>query len=61
METNEVKKCVDDLKKLRGLPPYNTPSNIVLNDGRFAKNISDNYSTDVIEMAEIEIAKSGEE
>ena len=51
MKANTVKNCVDDLKKLQGLPPYNTPSNLVFADGIFAKSIERNYSQRVMALA----------
>ena len=43
--------CVEDLKKLRGMPPYDTTSNYVQGDAYFAKSIDRNYSEKTYEQA----------
>nr|DAD77459.1 MAG TPA: hypothetical protein [Podoviridae sp. ctaNW81] len=39
------------LKKLYGLPPYNTWTNICYGDGHFAKSIQEKFSQDEIDKA----------
>ena len=39
------------LKKLYGLPPYNTWTNICYGDGYFAKSIEDKFSKEEIKKA----------
>ena len=56
MKENTVKNCVDDLKKLRALPPYNNPGNLVAYDGIFAKNIERKYSKRVRTLAEKQLS-----
>ena len=43
MKRYDVNSCVEDLKRLKGLPPYDGPSNIVCNDGYFAQSIEQDY------------------
>lgn len=38
-----VNDCVDALRKLEGLPPYDTGSNIVRSDGYFSQSIERDY------------------
>jgi hypothetical protein len=56
VKKNTVKNCVEDLKKLRGLPPYNYPGNLVYADGIFANSIDRNYSKRVQLLAERQLA-----
>lgn len=56
MKENTVKNCVDDLKKLRALPPYNNPGNLVAYDGIFAKSIERKYSKRVRTLAEKQLS-----
>lgn len=43
------------LKKLNGLPPYDTPSNLCRNDGYFAQSIRNNFSEAQIKAAQIQL------
>lgn len=38
-KSKDLDKCIDELKKLHGLPPYNCPSNYCYGDGFFASSI----------------------
>lgn len=44
-----------DLKKLYGLPPYNTPTNTSYGDGYLAKSIKEKYEEDAIKKAKKEL------
>ena len=44
-------KIVDDLKMLRGLPPYDTGSNICRGDGYFARSLEKKYGKTIEELA----------
>ena len=44
-------KLEEILKKLYGLPPYNTWTNICYGDGYFAKSIEDKFSKEEIKKA----------
>ncbi len=57
-KTNTVKNCVVDLKKLRALPPYDTPSNFVAHDGYFSNHINKVYSERVRMLAEKKLTKT---
>lgn len=48
----EIQDAVEDLKKLRGLAPYNQPSNIVYGDARFANSLKYKYSAEAMSEAE---------
>lgn len=48
---NTKEKLIDDLKKFKGLPPYNDWSNICAGDGYFWNDIQKRYT-------ESEIAKA---
>lgn len=48
---NNYEKLKDDLKKLNGLSPYNTPSNICWGDEYFAKSIELRYTREEIKKA----------
>lgn len=52
---NRIKQCADALRKLHGLPPYNTASNYVAHDPYFAKSIDADYTADEIRMAKARI------
>lgn len=54
-------KLVDDLKMLRGLPPYDDRSNLSLNDNYFSANIDREFGTDMVEAAEILIIEPMEQ
>lgn len=54
---SRLNKLVDDLKKLRGIYPYNIPSNQCYKDGYFALSIKNKYTEDEIKKAE-EIIKN---
>ena len=57
MKRRNLKACIDDLKKLSGLPPYDGPSNYVAGDGYFAMSIKRDYDSDILAEAEKEINK----
>lgn len=61
MKRNDVNKCVDDLKKLNGLPPYDGGSNFVRNDGWFARSIEQDYDRATRDEAEKLIAELSRE
>lgn len=42
-----VKRCMDDLWKLRGLPPHDGPSNFIRSDGYFSEQINRTYTPEV--------------
>ena len=46
-----LEKCVDKLKMLRGLKPYNTSSNFCYGDGYFAESIKKEFSKEMIAEA----------
>ena len=48
-------ELLDALKKLNGLPPYDTPSNLCRNDGYFAQSIRNNFSEAQIKAARIQL------
>ena len=52
LDKKNIKKCVDDLRKFNGLPPYNNGSNSCLNDAYFANSISQTHSKFVLKEAE---------
>lgn len=54
-----VTNCVNDLRKFRGLSPYNTPSNYVANDGYFGAWINRNYSKQTRAVAEAILEREG--
>lgn len=43
----------DDLAKLNGEPPYNTPSNICWNDAYFGKSLERKYGATIDELQRI--------
>lgn len=45
----------DDLKKLYGLPPYNTPTNMVYGDGYFARSLKNKYGEEAVNKAKKEL------
>lgn len=57
MDRHNVAKCVDDLKKLNGLPPYDGASNYVQHDGYFAMSIERDYDRRTRDEADKVIAK----
>lgn len=57
MESQDIKACVDDLKKLKGISPYNTSTNYVVNDSWFWMSIQKKYSKETIKQAEQVISK----
>lgn len=52
-----MEKLIDDLKKLKGLPPYDNWSNICCGDGYFWKDIQNRYTESEIEEAQKIIKK----
>ena len=54
-------KLVDDLKMLRGLPPYDDSSNLCLNDSYFSASIDREFGEDMVEAAEILIIEPMEQ
>ena len=46
-----VKQCIDDLKKLRGLPPYDGADNPCRWDGIFAISLREKSSETVMKKA----------
>lgn len=54
---NTKEKLIDDLKKFKGLPPYDDWSNICMGDGYFWHDIQKRYTKTEIEETEIEIKK----
>lgn len=53
---DDVDKCVDALKRLRGLPPYDGPMNLSYNDNWFSASIRNEFSPETIEKAEARIS-----
>lgn len=49
---NTMEKLVDDLKKFKGLSPYDNWSNICMGDGYFWMDIQKRYSKSEIAEAE---------
>lgn len=47
----QIEEIAEMLKKLYGLPPYNTLTNICYGDGYFAKSIEEKFSKEEIEKA----------
>lgn len=58
---NSVDKCVDALKKLRGLPPHNTFTNFCMGDGYFAASIRRDFTPHQIQEAERILAAEKEQ
>jgi hypothetical protein len=54
-EMSNYEKLKDNLKKLYGLPPYNTPTNICYGDGYFAASIERDFAKEDISKAEKEL------
>jgi len=48
-----IEKAKDDLKKLKGLSPYNTSSNLCWNDAYFGKAIEREHGKTIKELEEI--------
>lgn len=55
-EQTALEHCLDKLRILHGLPPYDTPSNICRSDGYFAKSIERDFP-DVLKAAQYLISK----
>ncbi|MCP4256849.1 MAG: hypothetical protein GY774_04880 [Planctomycetes bacterium] len=56
-KTNTVKSCITAMKKLRALPPYDNPGNLVAHDGVYASHIDRTYSKRVRALAENRLTK----
>lgn len=52
-----VAELKDELKKFKGLPPYDGPENIVRGDGYFANYIYSTWPQELIEQVEKELKK----
>jgi hypothetical protein len=50
MSNIDLRAAAEDLKKLRGLPPYNTPSNTCWGDGYFAASLRKKYGVSIEEL-----------
>lgn len=46
----KLKQALDDLKILRGLPPYDNWSNICAHDGYFARSLVSKYGMSIAEL-----------
>ena len=51
MKSHDLESCVEDLRKLYGLPPYDGPDNYVQGDGIFARSIKIKYFNDTYNEA----------
>lgn len=56
---DRMTKCVDMLKKLKGLPPYDKGSNYVRGDSFFAKSIRDEFNAEEISAAKQILQQEG--
>lgn len=43
VKSTNKQECLDDLRRLYALPPYNGSTNYVAHDGYFAQSIRDGY------------------
>ena len=57
MKSTNVEQCVDQLKKLEGLPPYDTWSNHCAGDGYFAASIERDFSPETVVAARKKVKK----
>lgn len=48
MKSTDKEKCKEQLKKLNGLPPYNSSTNFVAHDNYFAQSIREEFDEKVI-------------
>ena len=55
MKSTDKQKCKEQLKKLNGLPPYNSPLNFVAHDNFFAQSIKDEFDDKLIDECEKEL------
>jgi len=53
MRTNKATKLLDELKVLFGDPPYNTGSNICLNDAYYGTSLERKYGKSIEELKEL--------
>lgn len=55
-DNQKLKDCIEAFKKLRGIGKYNTPSNLLYNDGYFSQSIRNKYPDHIIKQAELILA-----
>ena len=56
-EAKLYRQCLDDLKRLYGMAPYDGNTNYVRNDGYFAASINKQYPKEVIEECRKELKR----
>jgi len=54
---DKYEECLDEVKMLRGIPPYNGSGNQCKGDGYYAKSIYAKYPKSLIEKANTECNK----
>jgi hypothetical protein len=52
---SKVTECMEELKKLHGLPPYDEPGNLLYGDGYFAQSIRGRYAKQTMDEAKSQL------